>query len=1143
MDPSTLHRSPEPTAYEHEKYGAILDWRRGCILINGRSIVLISAEFHYFRVPDRSRWRQLLISLRGVGFNCVRLYFHWGYHSPTEGQYDFSGPRDIDYLLTLCEELHLFVIAAPGPYICAETQAGGYPTWIIAKKHLRIRHLSYAPLGMIKFWDEEFHQYCAQYLRKLLAILVPHERPRNPQGCIISMQIENELHEMVPGSIGGLNDEIRRLAETVRGCGSTVPLFHNDDFPSGSWASGKPRRKIRHLMMALGAPMSRTDLYGTDIYFTFPRGDRSGDASSCQVGMIELGGIAACLQCCGIGGTGIGGADLRCLAPLFDTETKKAPPTPNGWMPKQMMGAVDVLEKKFQKIGGSAAHGPPIIAEGQVGWINQWARLRDYDDIYNFFGDQFSSTFLTSLAAQGVTCSNHYMGYGGTNYGCSGDTEVYTSYDYSAFIREYGKLSSRGRRFRQTALFLRSFAEMGLAETLRVEKKDPHVRIKATLPNILIAVRRCEKPVKNQTFLSFCFLRNFAGANGRFNLIVDNVVAPCWLSFKDSLVLPVYYRLRRGFSVLVTTIPILTRARYAGAELWVLKVRESEKGRLIIKADELKITNQSSSAKRKLLIKWASLSTINEASFPGSIVLSEDSEGAASSFLSAPLEEVPLGEWEDLPAGSPSVCARVSTEEAGLCFTIRMSGTHLPCVVSVSSLVSDGEGGESDEVILRLLAIGETDADTYTADLSFAECFSTSSTGRSFAKPAFCAAWGASELSFLPDNTLIAVSLPDRERVVFVVSDSKVVTHDSGKKTCATVDDLIPGIYVYELPTGPLHSVGGILDKQYVLEHGNWERHVVDWSRDAVWLSIRYEERCPLNFHMTSGHVAYRVRFKTQTTDLDVKINVRHVGTIWCNGIAVGGQICYSHNALSAGAMHACDIKWAGKKRYSLRKGLANGPGPDGFHNLIILTQSFGQSRSPFLLNDVRNKRGLLSCHFSRKRKITDIDWAICGVPVSSIPDPFNTSGLPFEGRANEASNSNGFSQVANTNIIADDGVVYYRTTFKTRLDCAIGGRIRYPLRAKVVSSKGAVAMIWINGLLVGRYVEQAGPQSNFYIPEGLIELKDNLLVVAAYGSTDTSLDVQLLPWVVDSNSGNLNESIGDVFAADITTIKLSDLK
>ncbi|CAG8778061.1 12834_t:CDS:2, partial [Ambispora leptoticha] len=44
-------------------------------------------EFHYWRLPDKSRWESILKKYRAGGFNCVRIYFHWGYHSPDNGIY------------------------------------------------------------------------------------------------------------------------------------------------------------------------------------------------------------------------------------------------------------------------------------------------------------------------------------------------------------------------------------------------------------------------------------------------------------------------------------------------------------------------------------------------------------------------------------------------------------------------------------------------------------------------------------------------------------------------------------------------------------------------------------------------------------------------------------------------------------------------------------------------------------------------------------------------------------------------------------------------------------------------------------------------------------------------------------------------
>src|SRR5205085_2781303 len=60
--------------------------------------------------------------------------FDWGYHSPKPGVYDFAGVRDVDRLLRLADHVGIYVIARPGPYINAETDAGGFPGWLLTQK-------------------------------------------------------------------------------------------------------------------------------------------------------------------------------------------------------------------------------------------------------------------------------------------------------------------------------------------------------------------------------------------------------------------------------------------------------------------------------------------------------------------------------------------------------------------------------------------------------------------------------------------------------------------------------------------------------------------------------------------------------------------------------------------------------------------------------------------------------------------------------------------------------------------------------------------------------------------------------------------------------------------------------------------------
>jgi beta-galactosidase GanA len=102
-------------------------------MIDGKRTYIWSGEFHYFRLPNQDLWRDVLEKMKAAGFNATSLYFDWGYHSPAPGVYDFTGVRDVDKLLDIAQQVGIYVIARPGPYINAEVDGGGFPGWLSAK--------------------------------------------------------------------------------------------------------------------------------------------------------------------------------------------------------------------------------------------------------------------------------------------------------------------------------------------------------------------------------------------------------------------------------------------------------------------------------------------------------------------------------------------------------------------------------------------------------------------------------------------------------------------------------------------------------------------------------------------------------------------------------------------------------------------------------------------------------------------------------------------------------------------------------------------------------------------------------------------------------------------------------------------------
>jgi beta-galactosidase GanA len=207
-----------------------ITYDRYSFMLDGQRVWLWSGEFHYFRLPNPDLWRDQLEKLKASGFNAVSLYFSWAYHSPAPGVFDFSGVRDVDKLLDIADDVGLYVIARPGPYINAELDSGGYPAWLTTQA------------GRARTAADDYQAAWEQWFHAVNRIIARHQFT-DGRGPVILYQIENEYD----GSDAAYMEELKAAA---RADGITVPLFHNDKGRNLLWSAGP------------GAP----DLYATDTY-------------------------------------------------------------------------------------------------------------------------------------------------------------------------------------------------------------------------------------------------------------------------------------------------------------------------------------------------------------------------------------------------------------------------------------------------------------------------------------------------------------------------------------------------------------------------------------------------------------------------------------------------------------------------------------------------------------------------------------------------------------------------------------------------------------------------------------------------------------------------------------------------------------
>ena len=179
-------------------------------LVDGTRVNLWSGEFHYFRLPSPDLWRDILEKIKAGGFNAVSLYFDWAYHSPKQGTYDFTGVRDVERLLKLTDELGIYVIARPGPYINAEVDSGGFPGWLTTQN------------GKARSNDPEFLKAADEWLSQIDPIIARHQLTTG-KGTVMSYQVENELWI----DDAAHREYMEHLKAKAKADGITVPLVGN----------------------------------------------------------------------------------------------------------------------------------------------------------------------------------------------------------------------------------------------------------------------------------------------------------------------------------------------------------------------------------------------------------------------------------------------------------------------------------------------------------------------------------------------------------------------------------------------------------------------------------------------------------------------------------------------------------------------------------------------------------------------------------------------------------------------------------------------------------------------------------------------------------------------------------------------------
>ncbi|KAK7967543.1 beta-galactosidase extracellular, partial [Apiospora aurea] len=208
------------------------------LFVNGTRVLILSGEFHPFRLPVPSLWLDVFQKVRALGFNTVSFYVDWALLEGNPGQFTAEGVFALEPFFEASQEAGLWLIARPGPYINAEASGGGYPGWL-----QRVR-------GLLRTAAPDYLAATDNYMSNVCKKIADAQITNG--GPTILFQPENEYtwaDDYTPFPDGAYMEYVMKQA---RDAGVTIPFISNDAAPLGHNAPG--------------TGVGEVDIYGHDGY-------------------------------------------------------------------------------------------------------------------------------------------------------------------------------------------------------------------------------------------------------------------------------------------------------------------------------------------------------------------------------------------------------------------------------------------------------------------------------------------------------------------------------------------------------------------------------------------------------------------------------------------------------------------------------------------------------------------------------------------------------------------------------------------------------------------------------------------------------------------------------------------------------------
>jgi hypothetical protein len=190
---------------------------------NGRPFYAVAGEFHYSRYDQRF-WEESLAKMKAGGINLVSTYVFWNHHEEVEGEFEWTGRKDLRRFVELCATYGLKAIVRIGPFCHGEVRNGGFPDWLYGRP-FEARSNDEGYLVLVR----RLYAQIADQIRGLFF---------QDGGPILAIQIENEYQhsaapwetttatskDWLPGGRDG-RDHMLELKRIARAAGIEAPFW------------------------------------------------------------------------------------------------------------------------------------------------------------------------------------------------------------------------------------------------------------------------------------------------------------------------------------------------------------------------------------------------------------------------------------------------------------------------------------------------------------------------------------------------------------------------------------------------------------------------------------------------------------------------------------------------------------------------------------------------------------------------------------------------------------------------------------------------------------------------------------------------------------------------------------------------------